>query len=51
MFAMQNHCRASALPPRGRGECVSGASGVAAETGGAYERDSSKMSQKHVETL
>jgi hypothetical protein len=30
---------------------VSGASGVAAVTGGAYERGSSKMSQKHVETL
>jgi hypothetical protein len=40
-----------ALALRGRGQCVSGASGVAAETGGADERGSSKMSQKHVETL
>jgi len=30
---------------------VSGASGVAAETGGAYERGGSKTLQRHVETL
>jgi hypothetical protein len=36
---------------RRRGQCVSGASGVAAVTGGADERGTRKMSQDHVETL
>jgi len=43
-------CHEPALVSQGRGRCVCGRLGVAAETGGAYERGGSEMLQRHVET-